>query len=114
MQILTSVYADISLTRVFRLIGQSGLLAAVAAQLLTFFKDDSKFKQPESEKRDAILTLTYISLVSSIFATMSTLALTVASIDPHRRQRFSFFFIEIVFKLCTTSLIRPVAGRKLM
>ena len=55
---------------------QSGLLAAVAAQLLTFFSDDSKFTHPESAARDAILTLTYISLIHSILLTMASVAMT--------------------------------------
>ena len=114
MQNFTCEHADIVLTQILRLIDQSGLLAAVAAQLLTFFKEDSNFKRPDSKKRDAILSLTYISLVSSIFATTSSLALTVASIDSHRRKRLSFFFIEIVFKLCVTCLARLVEVKTLM
>jgi len=83
---------------------QSGLLAAVAAQLLTFFRDDSNFKHPESKARDGILVLTYMSLVTSIFATTSSLALTVASINPQRRQPLSISFIEIASKFCMTVL----------
>jgi len=71
-------YEDTILTLSSRLITQSGLLAAVAAQLLTIFKDDSKFKQTESETRDAILTLIYIALIASIFATVASVALTIA------------------------------------
>jgi hypothetical protein len=59
-------------------ITQSGLLAGVAAQLLALFKDDSKFKYPESAAREAILTLTYISLIASIFATVASVTLTTA------------------------------------
>jgi len=83
---------------------QPGLLAAVAAQLLTCFRDDSNFKHPESKARDGIPVLTYISLVTSIFATTSSLALTVASINPQRCQRLSFFFMETAFKFCMTVL----------
>ena len=66
-----------SLTLWLRLITQSGLLAAVAASLLSFVKDESKFTNPESATREVILALTYLSLVISIFATIISVTLSV-------------------------------------
>ena len=110
MQNLTCGYADISLTRVLRLIDQSGLLAAVAAQLLTFFKDDSNFKNPNGTTRDIILAFIYISLISSIFSTMDALALTVMIVYSKNRQSSTLHHLTLLFKLCTTCLIQLVAG----
>ena len=88
-----------SLTRDLRLVIQSGLLAATSATLLTFFKDDSNFTHLKSATRDAILTLTYLSLIFSILATATSVALTVAHVSTRGNPSgFSF----IAFQNCTT------------
>jgi hypothetical protein len=40
---------------------------------------------------------------------MGALALTVTSVNLHKRQRLSLIIAEIIFRLCTTCLIRLVA-----
>jgi hypothetical protein len=59
---------------------QSGLLAAVTAQLLVFFRTNDAFgangDQKDHPKREAVLTLTYVALILSIGATLSSLILT--------------------------------------
>jgi len=94
-------YEDAILTRVFRFTTQSGLLAAVAATLLTFFKDDSKFTHRQSASRDAILTLNYISLIFSIFATATSVALTVGHTWGWSKASGSSYFSVQAFKSCT-------------
>ena len=79
-------YADTNLTRALCPITQSGLLATVAAQLLTFFKVDSNFKHPESAARVAILVLTYISLISGILATAASVLQTRETTDSLDRE----------------------------
>jgi len=58
----------------------SGLLAAVTAQLLVFFRTNDAFgangDQKDHPKREAVLTLTYVALILSIGATLSSLILT--------------------------------------
>jgi ACR3 family arsenite efflux pump ArsB len=76
-------YADTGLTRALRPITQYGLLATVAAQLLTFFKADSNSKHPESAARDAILVFTYLSLMFSILLTVTTLSMKIYLTDPN-------------------------------
>ena len=55
---------------------QSGLLAAVTAQLIVFFKDESTFNQKDDPRKGPILTLTYVALILSIGATIGSLLLT--------------------------------------
>jgi hypothetical protein len=56
---------------------QSGLLAAVNAQMLSFFKTDSSFKnRPNTTTEKIILIFTYISIIASVSATISSLILT--------------------------------------
>ncbi|KZV65758.1 hypothetical protein PENSPDRAFT_756218, partial [Peniophora sp. CONT] len=56
----------------------SGLLAAVEAQLLVFYKAPGTFVNPgpHSSTQSAIMILTYVALICSISATMSSLLLT--------------------------------------
>jgi hypothetical protein len=51
-------------------------LAVVETSLAAFFKDNKHFKSPQSGVQEAILILTYISIILSISATMSALTLT--------------------------------------
>jgi hypothetical protein len=55
---------------------QSGLLAAVAAQLIVFFKTEGTFDPKDDPRKEPILTLAYVALVLSIGATISSLILT--------------------------------------
>src|SRR5258706_5196165 len=55
---------------------QSGLLAAVTAQLIVFFKANGTFDNKDDPRKEPILTLTYVALVLSIGATISSLILT--------------------------------------
>ena len=55
---------------------QSGLLAAVTAQLIVFFKADGTFDQKDDPRKGPILTLTYVALILSIGATIGSLLLT--------------------------------------
>jgi ACR3 family arsenite efflux pump ArsB len=79
-------YADTDLTRALRPITQSGLLATVAAQLLTFFKADSNFKHPESAARDAILVFTYLSLMFSVLLSVCSILLKTTLHDSDKQQ----------------------------
>jgi hypothetical protein len=55
---------------------QSGLLAAVEAQLLVFFKDVTNFKGPNSTPQEVTLIFTYVAVIASVSATISSLILT--------------------------------------
>jgi hypothetical protein len=94
MYIHTLGYANTGLTRALHPIMQSGLLAAVAAQLLTFFKDDSNFKNPESDARGAIFVFTYLSLLTSLAITVASALLkilcltTSANSNPNKLQQY--------------------------
>jgi len=54
----------------------SGLLAGVTAQLLVFFKTNGTFVSADDPTQEPVLTLTYIALILSIGATISSLILT--------------------------------------
>ena len=44
--------------------------------MLSFFKDGTKFKQPGSTVQAAVLILTYVAIIASVSATISSLILT--------------------------------------
>jgi hypothetical protein len=101
-------YSDTGLTRALRPITQSGLLAAVAAQLLTFFKADSNFKHPESAAREAILVFTYLSLIFSIIVTVASVLLKMryptTLADPTEQQlKYQQGIIKTGLHLCAYS-----------
>lgn len=52
---------------------------------MAFFKDDDNFKSPESKAHEAILILTYTSIILSIGATISALTLTDQFGEIHSR-----------------------------
>ena len=73
---------------------QSGLLAAISAQMAVFFKTDGTFDQKDDPRKEAILTLAYVALILSIGATISSLILTDKFADIPIRAARSQFCLE--------------------